>query len=200
MKLRGVFRMPGILLEVGFDDLTHRPLTEGTYPSDIELKIYRAVWLDIPQSEAEKPYGRVESAAIFRMIRAEKLLLKVHKRTSYLNQPLEEQMVLIPALQPQMLQYVMRLVVLGGVEAGEVALIARIQRQPGICSELFYEGGNTVIFFHRAIRGAGTILRALVPDKSKRSDAEHQTPKSAACVRRSVQRLLMEPVASLAER
>ena len=59
MKLRSAFRVPRILLEVGLYDFTQRSLTEGAYRSDIELKIYRAVWLDIAPSEPEKPYGRV---------------------------------------------------------------------------------------------------------------------------------------------
>lgn len=192
--------MPRVHPEVGARNLVHHPFTENTERRHIELQIHRAIWMDVPHAEAEKPYSRVKPAAVFRMIRAEKLLLKVHKRTSYLNQPLEEQMVLIPALQPQMLEHIVRFIILAGVEAGKIALIARVQCQPGICSELGYKGGNAVTFFHRAITGAGTILRALVPDKLKRSDAEHQTPKSAACVRRSGQRLLVESIASLVER
>ena len=83
----------------------------------------------------------------------------MYKCTSHLDQPFEEKIVLIPALEPQMLEHIMRFVVLVRIEAGEVALIARIQRQLGICAELGYKFGNAFIFFHRAIRGPETILR-----------------------------------------
>jgi hypothetical protein len=44
----------------------------------------------------------------------------MNERPGQLNEALEESMILILALQPKVLEYVMRLVILLGIEANEI--------------------------------------------------------------------------------
>jgi hypothetical protein len=139
VKFRGAVRVPGVFLEVRLYDFAHQALRETADASHVELKMHRRVWLKVFHAEPEEADGRMEPAAIFRVFRAEKLLLEMHKCTRNLDQPFEKQIVVVPALQPQVLQHVMRFVILAGIETGEISLVARIQGQLGICAELGYK-------------------------------------------------------------
>ena len=98
----------------------------------------------------------------------QELLLQVDERPRDLDQPLEKEMVVIPALEPEMLEHVVGFVVLLAVEAREIALITRIEREGGIGVQLLDKGRNAVAFFHRAVleNGAGKLFcPASVSDK-----------------------------------
>jgi hypothetical protein len=98
---------------------------------------------------------------MFRVVGMEKLLLEVHEGASNLDEALKEKVILIPGAQPEVLENVVRLVVLLGVKTGKIALVARIERQGGIRAELLDEGRDTGIFFHRAGGAAELFCPAL---------------------------------------
>ena len=152
MKFRGAVRVPGVFLEVRLYDFAHQALRETADASHVELKMHRPIWMEVFYTEPEKANSRVKPATIFRVFRAKKLLLEMYKSTSHLDQSFEKKIILVSALEPQVLQDIMRFIVLTCIEAGEVPLITRIQRQLGICAKLGYKGGNAFVFFHRAIR------------------------------------------------
>ena len=153
--------MPGVALEIRLDDLSDNSFAKSAQRFDIEMEMHRAIGAHIAHAEPKKADGGMEAAPIFWMIRAEKLLLEMHEGTSNLNQALEEKMIFIPALQPKMLQYVVRFIVLTCVEAGKIALIARVESQRGVSTKLFDKGGNAVVFFHRAKKGRKLFSAAL---------------------------------------
>lgn len=152
MKFRGVVRVPGVFLEVRLNNFAHQALRETTDASHVELKMHWPKWMEVFYAEPEKADCRVKPAAIFRMFRAKKLLLEMYKSTRHLDQPFKKEIVFVSALEPQVLENIMRFIILTCIEAGEVALITRIQRQLGICANLSYKGRNAFVFFHRAIR------------------------------------------------
>jgi hypothetical protein len=51
----------------------------------------------------------------------------MHKSSGNLNEAFEIKVIRIPTIQPQMLQYIVGFIVVAGIEALEVALIARMK-------------------------------------------------------------------------
>ena len=82
------------------------------------------------------------------------LFAQVDERARELDQAFEKCVIFIAALQPEIFEDIVRFVILAEIEAREVALIARIERERGICAELLDEGGNAVALFHRAGKAA----------------------------------------------
>ena len=64
------------------------------------------------------------------MPRTKILFLQVYEGTCKLDESLEEGMILVLALQPQVLEHIMRFVVFLGIEADEVCQVAGIEIPP----------------------------------------------------------------------
>ena len=91
----------------------------------------------------------------------EELLLQMHERAGDLDQALEKaDGRRLCVCSQRCLEHVVRFVVLLRIEAGEIALVARIERQPGIGAELLRRRRRCGRFFSsRGCRGE-TILPA----------------------------------------
>jgi hypothetical protein len=77
-----------------------------------------------------------------------------------LDEPLEKCVVGAAGLEPEVFEDVVGFIVLLGVEAGEVSLIARVERDAGIAAEAGDELIDAVAFFHRAGAGGNLTCRA----------------------------------------
>ena len=83
--------------------------------------------LHVAESEREKADGGKKSPPIGWVMRASVLLFQMNKSSGNLNEAFEIQVIGIPTIQPQMLQHIVGLIVVAGIEALEVALIARMK-------------------------------------------------------------------------
>ena len=63
------------------------------------------------------------------MLGLQELLLQMDERARNLDEPLKKRVIFVAALKPEMLENVMRLVVLLRVEAGEKAFVMRVERR-----------------------------------------------------------------------
>ena len=157
--------MPGIESVVGGYDLPGEPLAAEAERGDIEVLVTRGESREVFRAEAEKSHRRVQTAAVLWVVRVEMLLLQVDKRAGDLDQPLVKERVAVAALEPEVFEDVVRLVVAARVEAREVARVVRVERVAG--GELADEGGDAVAFFHRAAGWWKTILPGMERDKKR---------------------------------
>jgi len=87
----------------------------------------RGVWLYVFNSQPKKPRRRTQPATIDAMVGRQKLFTEMHKSAGNLDQASKESLIRSRVLQPEMLEHVVRFVVIPAVEAGEVADVARVQ-------------------------------------------------------------------------
>ena len=80
------------------------------------------------------------------------MLLQMDEGAGDLNQALEKTMILVMALEPQVLEDVVGFIIFPFIEAAKVALVAWMQRPTGFSPELLHIGGNAFGFFHRRER------------------------------------------------
>lgn len=165
-QLRGGIGAPGIALEAVGLDFAGEVAAKEAEGVDIELQVERAEGLDVLHGEGEEADGGMESAAVLRMMRAEVLLLQVDEGAGHLDEAFVELGVRILAAEPEMLEDVVGLIVLGGIEAGEIAEVFGREVSGG-AGEPGHEGGDALTFFHRADGSGVTILPGFVPDKKR---------------------------------
>ena len=153
--------MPGIVLKVGGDHRGGALLAEPQERDHIEPQMARGVAIEIGSRELEEPDRRPQPPAMLVMQRMQKLLLQMHERPRDLDEPFEEPVILVLALEPEILQHVMRFVILADVESREKALIARIESQRRVRTELLHKGRDSFVFFHRTGGGRKLFCVAL---------------------------------------
>ena len=166
-KLRRVLRLPRIARVVGGDDFLRELRAAEAERGDIEPEVARGEGREVFCAELEKPDGGAQAASVLGVERVVILLLQMDEGSGDLNEPFVEKRVAVAALEPEVFEDIVRLVVLGGIEAGEVAGVVRVERGRGAGAEATDEGGDAVAFFHRAAGGAKTILRGVVCDKKR---------------------------------
>jgi hypothetical protein len=69
----------------------------------------------------------MQPSAIGRMLWSGVMFFQMHKRSRNLNQALEVEVVFVPAFQPEVLQDIVRLVVVSPVETLEIPGVAGMQ-------------------------------------------------------------------------
>ena len=89
------------------------------------------------------------------------MFLQMHEGAGKLDEALEKRAVGAAGLKPEVLEAIMGFVVLLRVEAGEVSLIARVEREVGIATEAGDEPVDAVAFFHRAGASGNLMCRVL---------------------------------------
>jgi len=161
-ELRRVRGVPRIALKLGRRDLGGEPAAELAKLRDIEVKVPRGIRFEIRQREMEQPHGGPQAAAVFRVLGLKEVLLQVYERAGELDEAFEKQMIVARSLEPQILEHVVRFVILPRIEAREIALISRIERKARIGAERFDEGGDAFVFFHRASAVILKLIRKLL--------------------------------------
>jgi len=94
---------------------------------DLKAHVNRAEWRGIFDSQRKEPRGRMESSPIGRVIWSGVLFFQMHKGAGDLDEAFEVEVVFVPAFEPEMLQYIMRLIVVALVETFEIPGIARME-------------------------------------------------------------------------
>ena len=148
--MRRMGRMPRIAPKIARDDFIGEMAAQCAEARDIEQKMRRLIGLEILQREMKEAHGGAEPATVLGMIGSQKLLLQMHKRASCLDQAFEKEMVFVLVLQPEMLENVVRFVILPRIEAAKEALVARVQLAAGVGAEFLHEAADAVAFFHPA--------------------------------------------------
>jgi len=166
-KLGRVLRLPGIAGVVGGGDFFGELRAAGEERGDIEVEVARGVGREVLRAEVEEADGGTQAAAVLWVERVEVLLLQVDEGAGDLDEAFVKKGVFVPALEPEVFEDVVGLVILAGVEAGEKAGVVGIEGGRGAGAELGDEGRDAVAFFHRAAGEGKTILRAVVYDKKR---------------------------------
>ena len=148
--MRRMGRMPWIAPEIARDDFIGEMAAQCAKTYDIEQKVRGLIRLEILHREMKEPHSGAEPAAVLGMIGPQKLFLQMHKRAGCLDQAFEKEMVVVALLQPEMLENIVRFVILARIEAAKEALIARVQLAAGVGAELLHELADAVSFFHPA--------------------------------------------------
>ncbi len=94
---------------------------------DVKAHVRRAEWGNIFDSQREEPRSWMESSPISRVVWSGVLFFQMHKGASDLDEAFKVEVVFVPAFQPEVLQYIMRLVVIALVETLEIPGIARME-------------------------------------------------------------------------
>ena len=94
---------------------------------DLKAHMNLAEWRNIFNSQRKEPRCRMESSPIGRVLWSGVLFFQMHKGASDLDEAFEVEVVFVPAFQPEVLQYIMSLVVISSVETLEIPRIARIE-------------------------------------------------------------------------
>ena len=94
---------------------------------DIQVEMEGAVGGQVAGRELEETDGGPGAAAILGVVGPLELLLKVDKGAGELDEPLVKGVVAVAGLEPEVLEDVVGLIVTLAVEAGKVALVARIE-------------------------------------------------------------------------
>ena len=141
--------MPGIMGKAAGRDFGREPHACGAKSIDVELHMTRAIRIEVACAKMEKPDRRPKPPSVLGMIGPEKLLLQMDKGAGDLDQALEKTMILVRALEPQVLEDVVGFIVFPFIEAAKVAFVTGMQRPTGLCPELLHIGGNAFGFFHR---------------------------------------------------
>src|SRR5262245_42845093 len=94
---------------------------------NVQSHMARRVRREISRRQGKQSYCRTHPPPIGRMPRASSLLLQMDERSGELNKALEKGVVFILALQPQVFEDVMGLVILLRVEADEIRQVAGIE-------------------------------------------------------------------------
>ena len=169
--------MPGIMGKAVGRDFGREPRARGAKRIDVELHITWAIGIEIACAQMEKPYCRPKPPSVLGMVGAEKLLLQMDKRAGDLDQALEKTMILVMALEPQVLEDVVGFIILPFIEAAKVALVTWMQRRTGFSPELLHKGANAFGFFHRREGSKARVFR--------RSDRIRNITYRVLCMTRS---------------
>jgi hypothetical protein len=151
MQMGRMGRVPRIPPEITGDDFICDPRAQCTQRCDIEIHVRGAKCVEVLQGEMEEPDGGAKAAAILWMIRTQELFLEVHKRAGDLDESFIEEMIFVAPLQPEMLEHIVRFVILPRIETAEVALIAWIERARWIGLELFHKTADSLTLFHPSL-------------------------------------------------
>ena len=133
--------------------------------ADIKPKVPRSERHEVFCAELEKAHGGAEPRGVLRVVRVEMVLLQMDEGSGDLDEPFVKERVPVAALEPEVFEDIVRLVVLGRIEAGEVARVVRVGRGRGAGAEATDEGGDAVAFFHRTAGRWKTILPGMERDK-----------------------------------
>src|SRR5688572_4027611 len=115
---------------------------------DIEPQMQRGEERKIFARELKETAGGAQPRAILCMPRTRMLFFQMHKRTGQLNEALVKAMVRALRLQPQMLENIVRLVIVPTVKAREPASVTRVEVGFRL-SQVFHHALNPFVFFHR---------------------------------------------------
>ncbi len=160
MELRRARGLPRVARKVRRHDLRREVAAHPHHRRDIEPQMHISVRFEIRRAQPQEPHRRTQPRRVFRMRWMEVLLLQMHKGPGHLDQPLEVEMITPFRPQPQMLEHIMRFVVLPRIEAREIAQILRRQPTLRVSAEGLDESGYTVSFFYRARAQRETNLPA----------------------------------------
>ena len=108
----------------------------------------RAEWRNIFDSQRKEPRRWMESSPIGRVVWSGVLFFQMHKGAGDLDEAFEEEVVFVPAFQPEVLQYIMRRVVIASVETLEIPSIARMKPCAVRGFECFNKGRDAVVLVH----------------------------------------------------
>ena len=115
---------------------------------DVKPHVCRAEWGNIFDAQRKEPRSWMESSPIGRVVWSGVLFFQMHKGAGDLDEAFKVEVVFVPAFQPEVLQYIMRLVVIALVEAFEIPSIARMEPCGVRGLECFDKGRDAVVFFH----------------------------------------------------
>jgi len=159
VQLGGGGRLPRVHGKSATGNRVGELLAQGAEGGDIEVKVARRVRTEVYGGQPEKTHGGTQATAVLWMRGMEVLLLQVDEGAGKLDESLEERVVGAAGLKPEVLEDIMGFVVLLGVEAGEVSLVARMQRKVGVATEAGDELIEAVTFFHRAGASGNLLCR-----------------------------------------
>ena len=160
-------RVPRIAGVVGGGDFLREFRAPEAERGDIEVQMARGEGREVLRAEEEEAHGGAEAASVLRVERVVVLLLQMDEGSGDLDETFVKERVRVVALEPEVFEDIVRLVILGRIEAGEVGRVVRIERQQGAGAGRADEGGDAVAFFHRTAGGPETILRGVVCDKKR---------------------------------
>ena len=115
---------------------------------DVKPHMRRAERRNIFDSQREQSRRWMESSPIGRVVWSGVLFFQMHKGTGDLDEAFKVEVVFVPAFQPEVLQYIMRLVVVALVETLEIPGIAWMKPCGVRGLECFDKGRNAVVLFH----------------------------------------------------
>ena len=115
---------------------------------DLKAHVNRAEWRNIFNSQHKEPRRWMESSPIGRVVWSGVLFFQMHKGAGHLDEAFKVEVVFVPAVQPEVLQYIMRLVVIASVETLEIPSIARMEPCAVRGFECFDKGRDAVVLFH----------------------------------------------------
>ncbi len=104
--------------------------TQGECGIHVESEMVRGERSKVSRREVKKPRGGGQTAAVGRVIRVLALLAQMHESSRQLDESLVETRIGSGLLQPKVLQHIVRLVVISGVEAREIPRVARRPPEP----------------------------------------------------------------------
>lgn len=119
--------IPRVGLEIGFADEIAIFCAETSEGGDVEPVMQRGKGGEISHAEVKKPDGGVEAAAVFVVLRVLVLLAEVDKGPGDLDEALVEAVVGVAGLQPEILEHVVRFVVVATVKTDKVAEVTGIE-------------------------------------------------------------------------
>ena len=119
--------MPGILRKARRFDARDVVRRQPEHLGNIQTHMLRCIRRKIFSGQGKEPHRRAHAPSVGRVPGTNALFLQMDECTRKLDESLEEGMIFVLALQPQVLEHIMRFIVLLGVEADEVSQIARIK-------------------------------------------------------------------------
>ena len=160
-------RLPRVARVVGGGDFGGERRAACEERGDIEPEMPRGKGREVFCAERKKADGGTEAASVFGVRRVKVLLLQMDEGSGDLDEAFVEKGVGVAAAEPEVFEDIVGLIVLGGIEAGEVARVVRVEGGRGAGAEAADEGGDAVAFFHGTAVGGKTILRGVVCDKKR---------------------------------
>ena len=148
LQARTCARMPRVDSEFRSHNFVPPIRAEFADGLDVKPHVRRAEWRNILDSQREQPRRWMESSPIGWVVWSGVLFFQMHKGAGDLDEAFKVEVVFVPAFQPEVLQYIMRLVVIALVEAFEIPSIARMEPCGVRGLECFDKGRDAVVFFH----------------------------------------------------
>ena len=145
--------VPGVLAKIRCGDRFAEAVAQLADLGDGQMAMVRRERLQMFAGELEQTRCRREAIAVLGVVRPLPLLLEVHKRAGELDQSFVKSALRIrPVLEPKILEDIMSLVILAGIEAGKVAEITGVERRLVLHRERGDKPGDTLTFLHKADR------------------------------------------------